>query len=207
MKESRGASAIVAAAFVLAASAAFGQPGGSWPSPGAGPDMGAPGPGAPGPGSPHDRGEGMTRELGLSQAQQDKVREILDEQRPQRDQLHEKMSANRDALHDLLESGSADAAAVGELVLEGRRLHEESRVLRDAEQKAIRAILTPEQQKKFDRFQNHRRGPGGAGAPGGAPGRRGPGPEGWQPGPPQGSQQPPQKQRPFGPAGAPPLPW
>jgi Spy/CpxP family protein refolding chaperone len=149
----------------------------------------------------------MTRELGLSQAQQDKVREILDEQRPQRDQLHEKIEANRDALHDLLEGGSADAAAVGELVLEGRRLHEQSRALRDAEQKAIRAILTPEQQKKFDSFQSKRRGPGGAGGPGG-PGRRGPGPEGWQPGPPQGQQAPPQKQRPpFGSAGAPPLPW
>jgi Spy/CpxP family protein refolding chaperone len=190
MKDLRGASAIVAAAFVLAGSAAFGQPGG-------------------GP-FPHDRGQGITRELGLSQAQQDKVREILDEQRPQRDQLQEKISANRDALHDLLESGSADATAVGELVLQGRKLHEENRALRDAEQKAIRAILTPEQQKKFDRFQSQRRGPGGAGAPGGpgGPGRRGPGPEGWQPGPPQGQQAPPQKQRPpFGSAGAPPLPW
>ena len=90
MRESRGAAAIVAAAFVLAASAASGQPGEGPP--------------------PRDRGEGMTHELGLSQAQQDRVREILDEQRPQRDQLHEKMSANRDALHELLESGSADAA-------------------------------------------------------------------------------------------------
>ena len=120
MRESRGAAAIVAAAFVLAASAASGQPGEGPP--------------------PRDRGEGMTHELGLSQAQQDRVREILDEQRPQRDQLHEKMSANRDALHELLESGSADAAAVGQLVLEGRRLREESRALRDAQLRLLRDL-------------------------------------------------------------------
>jgi Spy/CpxP family protein refolding chaperone len=104
----------------------------------------------------------MARELGLSEAQQDKLREIMDEQRAQREALFEKLSANRDALHQLLESGSADANAVGELVLEGRKLHEESRALREAEQKAIRSILTPEQQKKFDQAlaQRRERGPG-----------------------------------------------
>jgi Spy/CpxP family protein refolding chaperone len=190
MRYPRGASTIAAAAFVLAASAGFAQPGPpSWPSSGAGQGAGL---------APHARREGALRELGLSQAQQDKVREILDEQRAQRELLHEKISANRDALHELLESGSADAAAVGELVLKGRKLHEDSSALREAEQKAIRAILTPEQQKKFDKFQGPRRGPGGR------PGR---GPEGW-PGPPPGGGPGSKGQRPpFAPAGQPPLPW
>jgi Spy/CpxP family protein refolding chaperone len=190
MRFPRGASTIAAAGFVLAASQAFAQPGSPrWPSPGAGPGAGMP---------PHGREEGMTRELGLSQEQQDKVREIMDEQRSQRDQLHDKIAANRDALHELLESGSADATAVGELVLKGRRLHEESRALRDAEQKAIRAILTPEQQKKFDKFQSPRRGPGGR------PGR---GPEGWPAPPPGGGPGSKGQRPPFAPAGQPPLPW
>ncbi len=158
----------IAAALLLGAAATQAQP----PQPGAGP---------PGPGLERQRAHGphdaLSRMLELSESQQEKVREILDEQRPQREALHEKLSANRDALHELLESGSADASAVGELVLEGRRLHEESRGLREAEQKAIRGVLTPEQQKKFDAMKERRRErgprgegphgrPGGPGAPG-----------------------------------------
>ena len=77
-----------------------------------------------------------------------------------------------------------------------RKLHEESRSLRDAEQKAIRAILTPEQQKKFDQVleQRRERGPGRGpqdfqGRPPGGPG--GPGGTGTrQPRPPIGTGNP-----------------
>ena len=119
---------------------------------------------------------GLTRMLELNEAQQEKLREILDQQRPQREALHERMSANREALHQLLESGSADANAVGELVLEGRRLRDEGKALFDVEQKSIRAILTADQQKKFDAMQERMRergprgGPEGFGPAGPAPG-------------------------------------
>jgi len=142
-----------------------------------------------GPGGRHD---GMARMLDLNETQQEKLREIREQERPQREALHEKMSANRDALHQLLERGTADATAVGELVLEGRRLHEQGRALFEAEQKKVRAILTPEQQKKFDAMQERmkeRRGPEGFGMPG-EHGRRG-GPAGsggsGRPGGPGGS--------------------
>lgn len=121
-------------------------------------------PAGPGPGDGADRETlaerkrgAMARELGLSDAQQAKLRQIMDAQRPQRDAVRQKIDANREALHQLLEAGSADASAVGELVLEGRRLHAESRALREAEQKAIRDSLTPEQQRKFDSLQQRRR--------------------------------------------------
>jgi Spy/CpxP family protein refolding chaperone len=154
---------IAALAFGLAASVAHAQPS---PRPEGGDD---PGPQALEP----QRPQGIAGELGLSETQREKVREILDDQRSQREALFEKMSANREALRQLLESGSADANAVGELVLEGRKLHEESRALREAEQKAIRSILNAEQQKKFDSLQGRRR-------------ERGPGrvPEGWPTSPP-----------------------
>jgi Spy/CpxP family protein refolding chaperone len=146
----------------------------------------------------------MARELGLSEAQQEQLRGIMDEQRAQREELYDKLGANRDALQQLLESASADATAVGELVIEGRKLHEESRALRDAEQKTIRAILTPEQQKKFDQALAQRRdrlpgrgpegfggrppvGPSGPGA--GVPGGQG-GPGSRQPRPPIGTGKP-----------------
>jgi Spy/CpxP family protein refolding chaperone len=121
--------------------------------------------------------EMMTRMLDLNESQQEKLREILEQGRPQREALHEKMSANRDALRQLLESGTADANAVGELVLEGRRLHDEGRTLHEAEQKSIRALLNPDQQKKFDAMAERmrQRGPDGGFGPGGGMGGFGPG--------------------------------
>jgi Spy/CpxP family protein refolding chaperone len=154
----------VAVALLLGVAAVWAQaPEGQGPQ-GAGP-VGH-GPEGRGPYGRHDR---MSRALDLNEAQQEKIREIREEQRPQREALHEKMSANREALHQLLESGTADANAVGELVLEGRKLHEEGKALFEAEQKKVRAILNPDQQKKFDamqeRMKEHRRGPEGFGMP------------------------------------------
>jgi Spy/CpxP family protein refolding chaperone len=139
---------------------------------------------------PPGRHEGLARDLSLSEAQQEKVRGIMDQQRTQREALYDKISANRDALHQLLESGGADANAVGELVLQGRKLHEEGRALREGEQKAIRAILTPEQQKKFDQVLEQRRDRGPGRGPGGFQGRPPGGPGTTQPRPPLGPSQP-----------------
>jgi Spy/CpxP family protein refolding chaperone len=175
----------VAVALLLGVAAVWAQaPEGQGPQ-GAGPA--GQGPEGRGPYGRHDR---VSRALDLNEAQQEKVREIREEQRPQREALHEKMSANREALHQLLESGTADANAVGELVLEGRKLHEEGRALFEAEQKRVRAILNPDQQKKFDamqeRMKEHRRGPEGFGMPRERGPRPGPGSSGL-PGQPRSS--------------------
>jgi len=175
----------VAVALLLGVAAVWAQaPEGQGPQ-GAGPA--GQGPEGRGPYGRHDR---MSRALDLNEAQQEKVREIREEQRPQREALHEKMSANREALHQLLESGTADANAVGELVLEGRKLHEEGKALFEAEQKRVRAILNPDQQKKFDamqeRMKEHRRGPEGFGMPR----ERGPRPGSGSSGRPDGSGTP-----------------
>jgi Spy/CpxP family protein refolding chaperone len=165
MRQQIGRIVSFAAALLLAGAAAWAQE----PQP--------PGPDGQGPGRWRARGpqQAMTRMLNLSDDQQEKLREILEQQRPQREALHEKMSANREALHQLLESGSADANAVGELVLEGRRLREEGQALRETEQKSIRAILTPDQQKKFDTMQDRLRKRGPRGPGGFGPGGFGPG--------------------------------
>jgi Spy/CpxP family protein refolding chaperone len=167
----------LAAALLLGVAAVWAQAPEGQGAQGAGP-VGQ-GPEGRGPYGRHDR---MSRALDLNEAQQEKIREIREEQRPQREALHEKMSANREALHQLLESGTADANAVGELVLEGRKLHEEGRALFEAEQKKVRAILNPDQQKKFDalqeRMKEHRRGPEGFGMPRQRGPRPGPGSSG-----------------------------
>ena len=187
----------VAVALLLGVAAVWAQaPEGQGPQ-GAGPA--GQGPEGRGPYGRHDR---MSRALDLNEAQQEKVREIREEQRPQREALHEKMSANREALHQLLESGTADANAVGELVLEGRKLREESKALFETEQKKVRAILNPDQQKKFDamqeRMKEHRRGPEGFGMPR----ERGPRPGPGSTGKPDGSGTPGGPGS-FGPSGLP----
>jgi Spy/CpxP family protein refolding chaperone len=157
-----------------------------------------------GPGEGIAQQGSLTFDLGLSELQQERIQAIRDSQRAEREALSEAIAANRDALHALLESGTAEAGAVGELVLQGRRLEEQGRALRDAEQKAIREVLTPDQRKKLDRARTDRRGPGrGPGArpgdwpspPGGGRARPGGGP---------GSQGP---RAPFGATGQQPLPW
>lgn len=178
MRHTSRARSLVAAALGLAAASAMAQPAGP------GPD------GARAEPLAQRRQGSLARELGLSAAQQEKLREIMDAQRPRREELFQKIANNREALHRLLESGSADASAVGELVLEGRRLHEQSRALRELEQKAIREALTPEQQQKFDTMQQRRRErrPGEGSWPAGG---RGPGRPGAQPPrPPPGPSEP-----------------
>ena len=159
-----GGAALALVLGVVQAQAQAQPPHGSWPK------------GGPmGPG--HDRQQSIARALGLTDQQQEKVRQILDEQRPQREALQEKIQANRDALRQMLEDGAADATAVGELVLEGRKLHDQGRAMRVADTKKIRALLTPEQQTKFDAIEALREehGPGGRRGPGGPFGGPGPG--------------------------------
>jgi Spy/CpxP family protein refolding chaperone len=175
----------VAVALLLGVAAVWAQaPDGQGPQ-GAGPA--GQGPEGRGPYGRHDR---MSQALDLNEAQQEKIREIREEQRPQREALHEKMSANREALHQLLESGTADANAVGELVLEGRKLHEEGQALFEAEQKKVRAIQ--------ERMKEHRRGPEGFGMPR----QRGPRPGPGSSGQPDGSGTPGGPGS-FGPSGLP----
>jgi Spy/CpxP family protein refolding chaperone len=122
----------------------------------------------PGPGGPEEMGprfgmgmepgmepgsrphQAMARALGLSDEQKAQLEKLRERQRPQHEALREKVRQNHDELRELLESGGADPAAVGEIVLEGHRIHELARALREAQQAALRSLLTPEQQVKLD---------------------------------------------------------
>jgi Spy/CpxP family protein refolding chaperone len=88
--------------------------------------------------------------------------------------IHQKMRENHEQLRQALEGPNPEPAAVGELAIEGHRLMAQVRALRDDADKQLRALLTPEQQVKFDamkalRSEEDRRGPG----------RMGDGPFGW----------------------------
>lgn len=107
-----------------------------------------PPPGERGPGM--GRPDGTARFLALSEAQQEQVRKLMDEQRPEHEALREKVERNRELLEQALEAASPDPAAVGELAIEGHRLREQGRALREAQEKALRALLTAEQRVRFD---------------------------------------------------------
>lgn len=97
-----------------------------------------------------DRAEGMARFLGLSEEQKAQVRTVMEGQRAKHEALREKLEENRGRLQQALESASPDPLSVGELAIESHRLREEGKALREAQDKAVRALLTPEQQAKFD---------------------------------------------------------
>ena len=140
-----------------------------------------PPPGERGPGT--GRPDGVTRFLALSQQQQEQVRKLMDEQRPEHEALREKIEKNRELVQQALETANPDPAAVGELAIEGHRLREQERALREVQEKAFRGLLTAEQRVKLDAMKALREeGMGMGGPPGGGPGPR-----------PDGGPRPPQR--------------
>jgi len=111
------------------------------------------------------RGEGMARALGLSEAQKEQGHEGVEGRRAEQQAVREQVQAGWVQLRKALEVVNPDPAGVGELAIEGHRLREQGRALREAQDKAVRAILTPEQQARFDAIAALRDegGPGGFG--------------------------------------------
>ena len=144
-------------------------------------------------GAPGGRGPGgfmverMARVLNLSDDQKTAFQKALEQQRPQMQALHQQLRDNHRKLEDALKSDNPDPAVVGQLVIQGRALMKQGEGLREQASQALRGLLTPDQQTKFDALQSLRQGGGFGpmGAPGGfGHGRRG----GWgkqPPAPPQ----------------------
>lgn len=101
-----------------------------------------------GPMSPEAELKRLTAELNLTQDQQDKIKPILEDQQKQ--------------MQDLRNDSS----------LEGQERFSKMREIRKSHMDQVRAILTSDQQTKFDDMQKRmmergRRGPGGPGGEGG----------------------------------------
>lgn len=123
----------------------------------------------------HGKGHGFGhfyQELGLTDAQQTQVRAIHQRYQPQMQQLNATARQHRQAARDAIQRG--DTAAARAAREQARAAMEQTRAqrqqLHDAMQAEIRAILTPEQQTRFDalraahRERMQERGPrGGAG--------------------------------------------
>jgi Spy/CpxP family protein refolding chaperone len=142
----------------------------------------APSDGPEGPGPRMGRGEGMARALGLTDTQKEQVRKLMEGRRAEHEALREQIEANAEQLKKALDVANPDPTGVGELAIEGHRLREQGKALRQAQDKAVRALLTPEQQVRFDAIAAMREAGGRGGfGPRGAHGR--PAPEGGAPQP------------------------
>jgi Spy/CpxP family protein refolding chaperone len=117
-----------------------------------------------GPGGP----EGA-RFLGLTSDQQAQLEQQREARRPEMEALGQKLRENHQRLQAALEAASPDPATVGAIVIEGHGLQLQMRKLREEGDKAFRALLTPEQQAKFDALQLLHRERGPMGPPAGPP--------------------------------------
>jgi len=116
----------------------------------------------------HGRGgfRGPGRFLELTEDQQAAAREVFEQRRPQVQALHERLRQNRQLLRESLESGSPDATAVGELVIEGHALKKRGRALRQESKEAFESLLTPEQHRRLEMLEAARAAAGPKGAHG-----------------------------------------
>ncbi len=90
-------------------------------------------------------------------------------QRPQIEALGKQLRENHQRLQEAVDAASPDPAVVGAIVIEGHGLRKQMRKLREDADKALRGLLTPEQQVKFDALLALRRERGPMGPMGGAP--------------------------------------
>lgn len=140
-----------AAALLLAAFASVAAP-----HPGRGPE----GHGPDGFGPAGHMLERAGRALQLTDQQQEQARQLLEARRPQMDALHQQMRDAHEKLAAALDAKDADAASVGRLAIAQHRLHLKGKALHEEMAKAFQALLTPEQQQKFELLKSmHEDGP------------------------------------------------
>jgi Spy/CpxP family protein refolding chaperone len=121
---------------------------------------------------------GFTRDLNLSEQQQQQIREILRENRSKMIDMRAALEKAEGEVEDLFEDTNVDQRKANEVV--DRVVAARGNMTRNFTMMSLqmRRILTNEQWKDLQsrraRFENMRRGPTGAGIPGGP----GPGPDG-----------------------------
>ncbi len=115
------------------------------------------------------RMDGVATYLGLTDEQKAQLADQREKTRPQMQALFEKMRDNHEKLRQALEAPAPDPAAVGAIAIQGHTLQLQMKAQREAHEKVLRAMLSPEQQTKLDALEALRKsgprrmGPGGMG--------------------------------------------
>jgi Spy/CpxP family protein refolding chaperone len=116
----------------------------------------------PDAGSYNRRGQGFGRDLNLTDAQKAQIKVIRQKYQPQNEALRTQAKPFMAAARAARQKG--DTAAARSNMEKARQVMQGGQSIRAQEQAEIRAILTPEQQTKFDAHQKaaaDRRGQGG----------------------------------------------
>ena len=114
---------------------------------------------------------GFTRDLNLSEQQQQQIREILRENRSKMIDMRAALEKAEGEVEDLFEESNVDQRKANDVI--DRVVAARGNMTRNFTMMSLqmRRILTNEQWKDLQtrrtRFENMRRGPGGAGVPGG----------------------------------------
>lgn len=112
--------------------------------------------------------------LDLSDTQKEKVRQLLESERPKYESLRQEGRTARQALRAASESPNVDPAAVGAAFMKVRAHAKTMKSEREASKLKIEALLTPEQRGRLEGWiEAHRQMRRGAGAGLGPQGRRG----------------------------------
>lgn len=115
--------------------------------------------------------------LDLTDAQKEKVRQLLESERPKYESLRQEGRAARQALRAAADAPDVDPAAVGAAFMSVRAHAKTVRAEREASKLKLEALLTPEQKGRLEGWlEAHRRMRRGPGAGMGRQGRPGPPP-------------------------------
>lgn len=116
-----------------------------------------------GRGEPGERHLGrMAKELGLSDAQQEQIRAIVEDHRAKVDPLRQNLAQNREQMRQAVKAPSFDEAAVRSLAADQVPVKTELLVERARMKHQIHALLTPEQQALAEKkMQERKDGHGG----------------------------------------------
>jgi periplasmic protein CpxP/Spy len=98
----------------------------------------------------------LAKALGLSDQQKAQAKAIFTENREQAKPLFTSMRSERHQLHQLIQSGSADEAAIRAQSAKVSALQADLAVQRAKGAKQLLALLTPDQQAKFKELQARR---------------------------------------------------
>jgi Spy/CpxP family protein refolding chaperone len=107
---------------------------------------------------PANPGERMMRFLGLTAEQQAQWTIIHDEMKANLEPLREQRQVNRAEIAGELKATSPNTFRVGELVIANHGLGLQAKALREETHARIMAMLTPEQQEKFQQMIQRQRG-------------------------------------------------
>lgn len=102
----------------------------------------------------------IARELDMTEEQKAQLREVLDAARPEADRLADAMFNSREAVQAFREGESFSEEEIRAAADETGKLVADMMVLHARVHKQIKAILTPDQLKRFEKIRTRHRGKG-----------------------------------------------